>query len=106
MYKILLFFIILLQSLNTYSQELYPYGNKFPLGLYSLHTDLDSANFYGWNHGHRYAYQVDNIRYLAATIPNFYFKECQENNLYSVARMSLFQIINLLFISNQYSSVS
>ena len=88
MYRAFLFFIILLQSLNTYSQDLYPYGDKFPLGLYSLHTDLDSANFYGWNHGHRYGYQVNDIRYLAAPIPDSYFTECRENNLYSVARIS------------------
>ena len=53
-----------------------------------MHTDLDSSNFYGWNHRHRYGYQVNDIRYLAAPIPDSYFTECRESNLYSVAKMS------------------
>jgi len=88
MNKTLIFLIVLLFSFNTYSQDLYPYGNKFPLGLYSLHTDLDSANYYGWNHGHRYGYRIDNIRYLATPMPDSYFEECKKNNLHSFARLS------------------
>ena len=81
-------FLLFLNYQLIFSQDLYPYGNEFPLGLYSLHTDLDSANFYGWNHGHRYGYRIDGIRYLATPMPDSYFNECQESKLYSMARLS------------------
>jgi len=88
MYKTLISFILLLFSCNTYAQDLYPYGNKFPLGLYSLHTDLDSAYYYGWNNGHRYGFRIDDVRYLATPMPDSYFEECKKNNLHSFARLS------------------
>ena len=88
MYKTLISFILLLFSFNTYAQDLYPYGNKFPLGLYSLHTDLDSAYYYGWNNGHRYGFRIDDVRYLATPMPDSYFEECKKNNLHSFARLS------------------
>ena len=88
MYKTFIAFIAILFSFNTYSQNLYPYGNKFTFGLYSLHNDLDSAYYYGWNNGHRYGYVIDDIRYLAAPMPDFYFEECKNNNLHTVARLS------------------
>ena len=84
---IVLFFLTLNYQISL-SQDLYPYGNEFPLGLYSLHTDLDSAGYYGWNHGHRYSYRIDGVNYLAAPIPDSYFAECTENNLYTMARLS------------------
>ena len=88
MHKTITYIILLLNTMITYAQDLYPYGDKFPLGLYSLHNDLDSANFYGWNHGHRYGYYIDNVRYLASPMPDSYFEECKRNNLHSVARLS------------------
>jgi hypothetical protein len=88
MFRFLISLFFLIYSLNTFSQDLYPYGDNFPLGLYSLHTDLDSANYYGWNHGHRYGYYIDNVRYLATPMPDSYFEECSENKLSSFARLS------------------
>ena len=88
MLRILVSILLIIFSLKSFSQNLYPYGNTFPLGLYSLHTDLDSANYYGWNNGHRYGYTIDNIRYLTTPMPDFYFEECYQNNLHSVARLS------------------
>ena len=102
MHKTLIFLITLLFYFNIYSQDLYPYGNKFPLGLYSLHTDLDSANHYGWNNGHRYGYMIDDIRFLATPMPDFYFEECKSNNLHSFARLSWTDSLELKWsISNQ-----
>ena len=88
MYKTLISFILLIFYFNIYSQDLYPYGEKFPLGLYSLHTDLDSAYYNGWNNGHRYGFRIDDVRYLATPMPDFYFEECKKNNLHSFARLS------------------
>jgi len=88
MFRFLIGLFFLIYSLNLFSQDLYPYGNDFPLGLYSLHADLDSANYYGWNHGHRYGYYIDDVRHLATPMPDSYFKECRENKLHSFARLS------------------
>ena len=88
MYKTLISSFILLLSLNIYSQDLYPYGEIFPLGLYSLHNDLDSAHYHGWNNGHRYGFWIDGVRYLATPMPKFYFEDCKKNNLHSFARLS------------------
>jgi len=88
MFRFLIGLFFLIYSLNTFSQDLYPYGDNFPLGLYSLHADLDSANYYGWNHGHRYGYYIDDVRCLATPMPDSYFEECSENKLYSFARLS------------------
>ena len=88
MLKYIILFILWTQSFNVTSQDLYPYGEYFTLGLYSLHSDLDSASYYGWNNGHRYGYFIDNIRYLTTPMPDFYFQECNSNELYSFARLS------------------
>ena len=88
MIRVFTFFFLFLNYQVIFSQNLYPYGNEFPLGLYSLHTDLDSANYYGWNHGHRYGYRIDEIRYLATPMPDSYFIECKENNIFTMARLS------------------
>lgn len=88
MKHLILLFFLTLNYQRTFSQDLYPYGDEFPLGLYSLHTDLDSAEYYGWNHGHRYGYRIDEISYLATPMPDSYFAECTENNLYTMARLS------------------
>ena len=88
MIRVFTFFFLFLNYQVIFSQNLYPYGNEFPLGLYSLHTDLDSANYYGWNHGHRYGYRIDGIRYLATPIPDSYYIECKENNICTMARLS------------------
>jgi len=88
MKKILLIYFLLLNFYTSFSQNLYPSGNKFPLGLYSLHTDLESAHNNYWNHGHRYNYRIDNMTFIASPMPDSYFIECLENNLYSMARLS------------------
>ena len=88
MKKALLIYFLLLNFYTSFSQNLYPSGNKFPLGLYSLHTNLESANNNYWNHGHRYNYNIDNITFIASPTPDFYFIECLENTLYSMARLS------------------
>jgi len=88
MAKTLTLISLLLNIIATFAQDLYPYGDEFPLGLYSLHNELDSANLYGWNNGHRYAYQVNDITYPATPIPDSYFEDCRQNKLYSFARLS------------------
>lgn len=106
MFRFLISFFFLIYSLNTYSQALYPYGDNFPLGLYSLHTDLDSANYYGWNHGHRYGYYIDDIRYLATPIPDSYFEECKENNLHSFSRLSWIDSLDRKWSSSILTTIS
>ncbi len=86
--RTLIYIGLITNTMISYAQDLYPYGNEFPLGLYSLHNDLDSANFYGWNNGHRYRYSMNDTMHLAAPMPNSYFEDCNENELYSFARLS------------------
>lgn len=104
--KTIIFIILLVNTMITYAQDLYPYGNKFPLGLYSLHNDLDSANIYGWNHGHRYRYQIDNITYLAAPIPDSYFEECKKNTLHSVARLSCIESLERKWSPSIFTTIN
>ncbi|HIF15323.1 MAG TPA: T9SS type A sorting domain-containing protein [Bacteroidetes bacterium] len=71
--------LISLTPLTSSSQDLYPYGDKFPLALYALYTDFATASNNQWNCGHSYHY--------LPTVPSYY-DSCSQNNLYVMARLS------------------
>lgn len=55
----ILIFILLTEGFVAASQNVYPAGNRFPLGLYSIHDaeKMQSVKGFGWNIAHTYHFQ-------------------------------------------------
>ena len=71
--------LIILTPFTSSSQDLYPYGDEYPLALYALYTDFATASNNQWNCGHSY--------HSLPTVPSYY-DSCSQNNLYVMARLS------------------
>jgi len=71
--------LIILTPFTSSPQDLYPYGDEYPLALYALYTDFATASNNQWNCGHSYHY--------LPTAPSYY-DSCGQNNLYVMARLS------------------
>jgi len=55
----ILIFILLTDGFAVASETVYPAGNRFPLGLYSIHDaeEMQSVKSFGWNIAHTYHFQ-------------------------------------------------
>lgn len=71
--------LIISAPFTSISQDLYPYGNEYPLALYALYTDFSTASNNQWNSGHSY--------HSSPTVQSYY-DSCSQNNLYVMARLS------------------
>ena len=105
--QIVLILVLSFLSLNIIAQnppKLYPYGDEFPLGLYSLSKQFNDVKSKHWNNGHiyrSYTYIDANgdtaISYASlngyitnpkAPIPQIYFDTCKANNMCAKGRIS------------------
>ncbi len=71
--------ILTLRVTTLFSQNLYPFGDEYPLGLYAIYSDYQEAENSYFNVSHTYQ---------EAPVSNAYFQNSQQFGMSSMARLS------------------
>ena len=85
-YCCLTMFILSIVPNKLFTQNLYPYGDIYPLSLYALYNDFGVASQNHWNGGHSY--------HSSPTLP-YYYDSCSTYNLSVMARLSSIDSISM-----------